>query len=197
MICRNCGTENEQGTRYCTTCGAMFEETPEQESTAYNRQETYNSPTASCNYTNNANNNGYYNNPVNNGGYYQNQNPAQPYYGTAYMPSVNDKAATVKDYLKWMLLYPLVNLIPVVGTAVYIFLSVKFAFDSSFTARANYFKAILIVYAISIGVVILMCLIMIPLLIFFADSTVSVIQELDPSIFSDGNFEYYFDMLIR
>ncbi len=188
MICRNCGTENADGVKFCTSCGAPFivQSAPVNENAqsgsygeaggAYSYQQPFNSQEQ------------YYGNP----GYAQ-----QPPYGGYYAPPVNDKIATVKDYLKWMLLYPLVNFIPGIGSVIFIVLCIKYAFDDSFKARANYFKAMLIVNAITVGAVILICFALIPVFVFLTDSAVDAFQDFDPSVFYDGNFEYYFDMLIR
>ncbi len=166
MICRNCGTENEQGTRYCTACGAMFEEAPVQANTVYNNEEYYNPQEGAYGYADNGNN-GYYNN-AGNGGYYQ--NPAQPYYGMGYMPPANDKIPEITDYLKWMLLYPLLNFIPAVGFIVYLAFCIKNAFDNSFKARANFFKAMLIVQGISVALVLVLAAIFGVVIAVFAEA---------------------------
>lgn len=207
MICRICGFENAEGSRFCTECGTAFEQenvqtaestvnaeagTSENMGAAY---ETYSDNVgaqtdggAYYNQQNTENNQSYYGNA----GYYQ-----QPPYGGYSAPADSNRVATVKDYLKWMLLYPLLPCIPVVGFIIYLVLCIKNAFDSSFKARANFFKANLIVIAISVGVAILLCMIIFPILVFMTDSVATTLQDMDPSIFADGNFEYYLDMLIR
>ena len=128
MICRNCGTELPDGALYCAECG---ERVFPYEKTAPDPSYESEPPV----------------NPYEKGGY---PPPPPPY---SYEPPVNDKAPTVKDYLKWMLLYPLLTFIPGVGLIIYLVLCVNHAFDKTNVARASFFKAMLISFIISIAAV--------------------------------------------
>lgn len=165
MNCRKCGTALSDGTVFCPNCGEN------------QTQGASGSYSAGYSYGNNAdyaNQNAGYGNQ--NGGYgnqngdYGNTNPYQ--YANTYNP-VNNSAPTVKDYLKWMLLYPLVSIIPVVGFIVYIVMCFNFAFDKTNVARSNFYKALLICAAISIGVGVIIFLLMFALgfaMLDFADN---------------------------
>ena len=179
MICSSCGFDNPDGALYCTGCGAPLSAESRQETQASNAE----IPGQNTYYSQQAGN-------FNSTGYSQ-----QPPYG--YAPYINDKAASVRDYLKWMLLYPLINLIPGVGTIAFILLCLKFAFDSSFKARAAYFKAVLIVQLVIIAAIAALFVLAMPVLVFLFDSAVSAVQDFDHSFFYDGNFDYHFNLLIR
>ena len=181
MICNNCGVPVSENDRFCQNCGAevIRADAPAAEP-AENNNGTYNenmqTDTAGGYYS--SDQGGFYSNSQNNGGYYAGN---QQSYWT---PPVNDKAPTVKDYLKWMLLYPLINFIPGIGFIAFIVLCFKYALDNSFTARANYFKAMLIAqlvgFAIAIAVIVAM---------FVAIGTATAIgfsflEEFDPSYFA-------------
>ncbi len=174
MNCTNCGSPIENGVAFCTNCGAKVPD-----GAANNAQGQQN---ASYNYQANA---GYGNAPQGNnyGGYdpYMNQAPQQPQYTSPYYQNPADKVPTTGEYIKWMFLYPLFNLIPIAGFIIYIVMCFKNAFDTSYKARANYFKAMLILWAISIGISIVIGVIITILI------TTGVLAGMD--FFSD--FYYY------
>lgn len=166
MICRNCGFENAEGTRFCVNCGAPVQENNgAQENFNYSHQ----------------NNNGQPN------GYYQQNPDVNPYYGN--YPAQPNNTPSVKEYLKWMILYPLLNFIPGIGFIVYILFCVKFAFDDSYKARSNFFKAMLVSMVIGIGIAVIMFVVMFSVLIAVEGSAFAVLEELDPDFFMDeGHF---------
>lgn len=187
MICRKCGEFIEDGASFCTNCGEKIQP-------SNNGTENF---AENVNENNSANNNGCaYENPQ--GGYYSDakggaypgsaQNPDDaPGY---WYPPVNDKAASVKDYLKWMLLYPLWALIPGVGFIIYLLVCFKNAFDGSFKARANFFKAVLITQAISLGIAILFFIIMFTVFGSLVATGMSSFEEMYPELFEEFEAGY-------
>lgn len=162
MNCKRCGAFMQDGSQFCTQCGYS-------EANSYSEQNSTNAYTSNQDnvnaYGNNANayGNAYANNP--NGAYNGNGNANVPPYnanGNAYAyQNVNpygnaNKIPDTKEYLKWMLAYPLFNLIPVAGSIIYFVLCIKNALDKTYPARANYFKSLLIIAVISaaVGVVV-------------------------------------------
>lgn len=200
MICRFCGVEIPENDRFCSNCGAevavqhLVSETP-----AEKNEQTGN---GASNQTNTPYGN---NGEQQNGYFYGGQNPGGFYAGTPagapqgyWVPPVNDKAPTLKDYLKWMLLYPLLNFIPGIGFIVYIVFCIKYALDNTFTARANYFKAVLVAQIIGIVIAAFIFIFMFGFLGFFVDSVFTGLEELDPSFFMDeGFFMEEFNQFIR
>ncbi|MBR3766962.1 MAG: zinc ribbon domain-containing protein [Clostridia bacterium] len=126
-------------------------------------------------------------------GYYSSQNAQQGGYSQYPYPPVNNRPASVKDYLKWMLLYPLWGLIPGIGFIIYIVLCFKYAFDNTFPARANYFKAVLIASAIGIMVAVIFACIMFMVLGTAAFVGASVFEEVSPEFYYE--FQHGFDVL--
>lgn len=187
MICKNCGFQVPENDRFCSNCGAEVRtETPVNESAENVNGDFAKNNTAYGYYS--SNQDGYYGNQQNNGGYYAG-NPAGNPQGY-WAPPVNDKAPGVKDYLKWMLLYPLWNLIPGVGFIVYLVLCFKFALDTANKAKSNYFKAMLIAQVISIAVGVLMVVVMFAFLSIVEGSFLGALEELDPDFFMD---EFYYE----
>ncbi len=191
MVCKKCGNEIAEGSRFCTVCGEQV-------------NDGFQAGTE--NFNANANNNyGQYNNNAsdnqNAGGYYYQQQSGAPYYGEqpySCAPQVNDKAPSLKDYLKWILLYPLWNFIPGVGFIIYILVCFKHAFDTTNKAKSNFFKAMLVSQAITIGITVIMMIIFFSIVGEFATSVPEVFEEIDPNFF----FEYsenipYSDSFIR
>ncbi len=181
MNCKFCGEIIDEGAAFCTNCGAKIEA---QYSEGVNEQ--VNSENAQS--FNNSYYNGYenpqenYSQQYNNG--YSQYNPE--FQGNApWYPPVNDKAASVKDYLKWMLLYPLWTLVPCVGFLIYIVVCFKYAFDDSFKARSNFFKAMLITMAVSIGIAVAVFIFMFTVLGTFMVSEFSGFEELYPEIYHE------------
>lgn len=103
-------------------------------------------------------NQGFYGNPAGNGPG-MNQQGYGGYAPGGYNPNFYnngaDRQPTVKEYLTWMLVYPLLSMIPGVGYIIYLVFCFKHAFDDTYRARANFFKATLITMAVSVGVAIL------------------------------------------
>ncbi len=113
------------------------------------------------------------------------QNP----YGASYGPYsntndyrqsfsvVDNSSPSVKDYLIWMLVYPLLNLIPFIGTVIYLVFCFKFAFDKSYTARSNFFKATLICLAISMAISVILFVFSFVLSYFVFEDVSSITYE--------------------
>lgn len=192
MTCKNCGFDIPENDRFCSNCGAEVKaEIPVSENPVNEAPQNFNG-------TNDGNNTAYgnyqepqgvyYGNQPGNGGFYAG-NPAQPSQGY-WTPPVNDKAPSLKDYLKWMLLYPLLNFIPGIGFIVYIAFCIKYALDDTFKARANYFKAVLVAQIIGIIIAVLIFVVMFAVMGAAAATGFSFIEEMDPSFFMDEN--YYF-----
>lgn len=187
MICKNCGFQVPENDRFCSNCGAEVRtETPVNESAENVNGDFAKNNTAYGYYS--SNQDGYYGNQQNNGGYYAG-NPAGNPQGY-WAPPVNDKAPGVKEYLKWMLLYPLWNLIPGVGFIIYIAFCIKYAIDSTYTARANFFKATLIAQLIGVVFAVLMFIVMFAAVGTATAFGFSFLEEMDPSFFMD---EFYYE----
>ena len=214
MNCKKCNAPIAEGSLFCSECGerVVYQERVNNQ-TEYNSAENANSyNTNNVNYQNNTNyqNNSAYgkgadyqnnNNYQNNAGYGNNENYSQYYSaGGAYNnngyqqyqgapygnPVENDKAPTIKDYLKWMLLYPLLNFIPGVGFIIYFALCIKHAFDTSNKGRSNYFKAILITMAATLAVTIVMMILIFGVLGFAVDTGMEIFKEVYPEIFDES-----------
>ena len=183
MICKNCGTDVPENDRFCSNCGAeMKTETPLNENPVNEAAQNFNNGYAADNTAYGA----YYGNQQN-GGYYAGS-PAGNSQGY-WAPPVNDKAPALKDYLKWMLLYPLLNFIPGIGFIIYIAFCIKFAIDDTFKARANYFKAVLVAQIIGIVIAVLIFVVMFAIMGAAAAAGFSFLEEMDPSFFMD---EFYY-----
>lgn len=174
MICKYCGHNIPENDRFCSSCGAEVKADSASDTTAGNNA-------AYGNYTHNQG--AYYGNQQNNDRYYEGSfsgnNPQQGYWA----PSVNDKAPSIKEYLKWMLLYPLWNFIPGIGFVIYVVFCIKYALDNTYTARANYFKAVLIAQVVGVVFAVLMFIVMFTLFGATAAAHFSVLEEMDPSFF--------------
>lgn len=189
MTCKNCGFDIPGNDRFCSNCGAeVKEEMPVNETPV-------NEAPQNLNGTNGGNNTAYGNYQEPQGAYYGNQpgngfyagNPVQPPQGY-WAPPVNDKAPSLKDYLKWMLLYPLLNFIPGIGFIIYIAFCIKFAIDDTFKARSNYFKAVLVAQIIGIVIAVLIFAVMFTIMGAAAATGFSFLEEIDPSFFMDENY---------
>lgn len=137
MICTKCGAYIEDGNEFCSSCGTKVNTT--QNNTAYGKSANpyaapgfAQAPTGGPNVYQAPPQTGYVQQPVY-------QNPA-------------DRVPTLGEYIKWMFLYPLLTFIPIAGFIIYIIMCFKNAFDVTYKARANYFKAYLVIWAISIGI---------------------------------------------
>ena len=183
MICKYCGADVPENDSFCSNCGAeMKTETPLNENPVNEAAQNFNNGYAADNTAYGA----YYGNQQN-GGYYAG-NLAQAPQGY-WAPPVNDKAPALKDYLKWMLLYPLLNFIPGIGFIIYIAFCIKFAIDDTFKARANYFKAVLVAQIIGIVIAVLIFVVMFAIMGAAAAAGFSFLEEMDPSFFMD---EFYY-----
>ena len=182
MICKYCGFEVPENDRFCSNCGA------EVRAAAPVSESPVNEPAQDFGGTYAGNNQPY-------GTYYSNQpgngyyagNPAQAPQGYWAAP-VNDKAPALKDYLKWMLLYPLLNFIPGIGFIIYIAFCIKFAIDDTYKARANFFKATLIAQIIGIVIAVLIFVVMFAIMGAATAVGFSFLEEMDPSFFMDENY---------
>lgn len=215
MKCSKCGFEMNDNDTYCRNCGAPVEtrstvgnEDHTEVHYCENSDKRYGQNEQSYSFEKYQNNtNGYsagqgpygygqtqYNNQQQYNGtkcppYGSNQYPyggnSAPGYNNAYEPDQGERMPKMKDYLKWMLLYPLVNLIPGVGFIAYIVMIIVMAFSSVDKARSEFFKAQCICMLIGVGVGVIITLIM----LFVVDVTIPNIFE----EFSDMN--QYFDTL--
>ncbi len=197
MICKNCGSDVSEYDRFCNNCGAEIKTAPPVREAAENSSQGY----GGNNHTYGAdNNNGYYSqnqgayygNNQTGGGFYGGQPAGNPQYGY-WTPPVNNNAPGIKEYLKWMLLYPLWNLIPGIGFIIYIVICIKYALDTTYSARANFFKAMLISQLIGIGIAVVIFVVMFVLMgVGFL-----TLEELEPSFFVDEFYYSYPAMFIR
>ena len=189
MICKNCGFEIPENDRFCSNCGVeVTAQARVNEAQVNEPQENMYGGYAQGDMYGNGQN-AYYGNQNVGGGFYAG-NP-QGYWA----PPVNDKAPEIKDYLKWMLVYPLLNLIPGVGFILYIAFCIKYAIDNTYKARANYFKAVLVAQLIGLAIAVLICIFMFGFLTFFVDSVVTGIQDFDPSFFMNEFYDEIYDVL--
>ena len=183
MICKNCGADVPENDRFCSNCGAeMKTEAPLNENPVNEAAQNFNNGYAANNTAYGA----YYGNQPGNGFYAG--NPAQSPQGY-WAPPVNNNAPGVKEYLKWMFLYPLWNLIPGIGFIIYIAFCIKFAIDNTYTARANFFKATLIAQIIGIAIAVVMFIVMFAVAGVATAVGFSFLEEMDPSFFMD---EFYY-----
>ncbi len=189
MICKYCGFDIPENDRFCSNCGARITaEAPASEAPVNTAEQNFNEEFSQ-------NNAAYGNYSAPQGAYYTNQpgngfyagNPAQPSQGY-WAPPVNDKAPALKDYLKWMLLYPLLNFIPGIGFIIYIAFCIKFAIDDTFKARANFFKATLVAQIIGIVIAVLIFVVMFTIMGAAAAAGFSFLEEMDPSFFMDEHY---------
>lgn len=204
MICRKCGETIEDNALFCTNCGekTVKADSPEQNNAGYQENVSKGEAPAQDNY-------GYQNNfnagansaPSQDAGFYS--APGAPYgqntpysNGAPWYPPINDKAASVKDYLKWMLLYPLWALIPGVGFIIYLVVCFKYAFDETFKARSNFFKATLITMAISVCFAVVMCIIMFGVVGGLVSSGMDTFSEMYPELYEEFAEGYYNAMRI-
>lgn len=164
MICRKCGFEVPEGAAFCSNCGekVFAYKEPEREFDGEPepfREEPYSDP---------------YKEPYSGGAY-------PPHYN----PPVNDKAPGLKEYLKWMLLYPLLMFIPGVGTIAYFVVCIIRALDKTYEARANYFKAVLIVQIITIVIAVLFIIIVFAVFGSLVATGVSTIEDMYPGFYDE------------
>lgn len=179
MKCNSCFNEIRDGSVFCEICGARQTEIPAKEFTgdANTRSEnSYDIPNDG--YVNQQNVNNAHNNAYGNSqNAYNNQNSYgytyNPYQYPGFMP-MNNKTPEVKEYLQWMLVYPLLNLIPLAGFVIYLVFCINFMNDKSYPARANYFKATLISWAISAGIGFVFSIFMMIFAFFFLESAGSL-----------------------
>ena len=166
MTCKRCSANIADGQYFCPVCGERTVDAPK--------------GVGNMNYTvGNQNGNfgaqyggGYGNNPP----LYSQGVPSDPY---SYM---KDKVPTIKEYLKWTLLYPLCLLIPGIGFIVYLVICLKFAFDLTYVARANFFKATLIAQAVALVIVAAVAIVMFTVFGAVAFTGVDMLEEIYPGI---------------
>ena len=160
MICTKCGAVLADDALYCTNCGEKvftFEKT--EPDPMGDPEKTYE--------------------PYERGSY---PPPPPPY---SYEPPVNDKAPTVKDYLKWILLYPMLTLIPAVGLIAYVVICINHAMDKTNVARSNFFKATLITYLITIVAVAVVAILFFSLFAGLVAGGVSAFEGAYSDIFNE------------
>ncbi len=174
MFCRKCGNPVYDGQLNCTVCGEAVTQTGNQAS--YNNGGFYSDNMYS------QPNNGFRAVPSSNNGFYAAGN--QMYPGA----NMNDRIPEVKDYLKWTLLYPLAMLIPGVGFIVYLVISLKFAFDKTYIARANFFKATLIAQLIALGAALLVFIFVFAVFGSAVFAGFDMLDEVYPEIFNELKF---------
>lgn len=147
MICPNCSYNFEDNMMYCPNCGTAVNNNTTTDNSAYSDDTAYSNNGTNLNNGAYANNNTYTNNGAYaNNGYqqsapYSSQSYGNPaYYQQQPQPQPNP---TVMQYVGWMLLGSLFGPISLI-------ISIVFACSSTNKPRADYFKAHLIVMAISV-----------------------------------------------
>lgn len=130
MVCRNCGKEVKEGTKFCTDCGAPVQPEP---------QATYNQPN--------------YQQPPQQ--QYQQYDQSYQHYNPYNQPGQADNSAPVTSvgkYILWLIL----STIPTAGFIIMI----VFALDKTDKNRANFGKAMLItqICGIAVGIITLIVL---------------------------------------
>ncbi len=130
MVCKNCGKEVKEGTKFCTDCGAPVQPEP---------QETYSRPN--------------YQQPPQQ--QYQQYDQSYQHYNPYNQPGQADNSAPVTSvgkYILWLIL----STIPTAGFIIMI----VFALDKTDKNRANFGKAMLItqVCGIAVGIITLIVL---------------------------------------
>ncbi len=185
MTCKKCGNLVADGQLFCTVCGERAEVTKAADSP---RTEGGYANSGNMNYSSqNGGYQGYQGNPdmnYSNNGYYAAGAPQYMQY------NINDKAPTVKDYLKWTLLYPLTMLVPGIGFIIYIVICFKFAFDNTYVGRANFFKASLIAQAVALAVSAVVFIFIFIIFGSVAFTGIEMMEELYPEIFNEFEFGY-------
>ncbi len=198
MNCVRCNAPLEEGAQFCSECG-------ERVAVQVNRSAPSDfSSSAQPDFAANENgnayygaNNGNYQSNVNNGSYSQYSDAGSAYGNNAYQqypnyssspygyPTENNKAPEVKDYLKWMLLYPLLNFIPGIGFIIYVVICIKHAFDNQNKGRSNFFKAILVSMIASIVVMAVVMIVIFGVLGVAVGTGLEYFEEMYPEVFSE------------
>lgn len=133
MNCPNCGYQVSDGSTFCLNCGLKLTGTAQGAASQASAQ----APSQQAPSQQAAPFQGYAPNPY----------PPAPQV-IVNNPDPADRVPSKGDYIVWMLIMPLLNLIPIIGNLAYIIMVFVRAFDTSFKARANYFKAILTIWLI-------------------------------------------------
>ena len=141
MICNHCGQSLPEGTAFCTNCGAPVAE--QQTASADMSAQAAAAPVGDSSYVPPTGNQtpptGYqtpppYNAPAGN---------MPPYGGMPYSAPMNqNQIPSIGAYVLWFIL----SAIPIVGLIV----DIVWAVDKSYPARANFFRAMLILLAIQL-----------------------------------------------
>ncbi len=131
MNCPNCGYQISDGSAFCLNCGLKLTGQSQGAGPQPSAQApSHQAPSAA---------------PFQ--GYAPNPYPSAPQV-IVNNPDPADRVPSKGDYIVWMLIMPLLNLIPIIGNLAFIIMVFVRAFDTSFKARANYFKAILTIWLI-------------------------------------------------
>lgn len=154
MTCNHCGQILPEGTSFCTNCGApLTQENPAADNTTTTPPEgasVYETPMGISQEGAPA-----YETPAGN----------QPYAGMPYSHITPNQVPSIGSYVLWFILAN----IPVVGLVF----DIIWAIDKSYPARANFFRAMLILLAVEviIGIIlgIVFTTILLPMLMAFAD----------------------------
>ena len=154
MICKNCGTECPDNVGYCVNCG-----TPLQQENQYQQSESYTAPNEPYTMPNYGNYNAY-----------NSYNPYNQY----NQPVQESKPISMGTYLGWFLLGSFLGPISII-------ISIVFACMTSNRNRANFFRAMLVIWAISVGIGIIVSV----AVAFFGFSMMATVE---PEMFG---FEYY------
>ncbi len=179
MICKRCSSDIADGQYFCPVCGEKMVNTANgvgnMNYSAYNQNGAVDARYGA----------GYGNNPP----LYSQGVPADLF------ASMQNKVPTVKEYLKWILLYPLSVLIPGIGIIVYLVICLKYAFDLTYVARSNFFKATLIAHAVAFVLVLIAVILIFGIFGAAVFTGVDMLEEIYPEItneFEYGNLRMFF-----
>lgn len=150
--CKVCGCINSPDCRFCTGCGAVLNDSAQQDFN-YNQNNSY---------ANNVYTNSYPNPPYQNGADMNYQQPNQAYPGNKYGSKMYGKKKTIGYHILNLLAFMLPSFFPVIG---YIALIVIMVLTNE-EEQKSFFKAALILNAVFYGLTILLSLILISIFSF-------------------------------